>query len=121
MRYVAKLFLVVIGLLWMPTGASGQNVSRVAEGASAWAENCTNCHNARSPLERNDSDWAVIIGHMRARANLTKTQATAIAIYLQTINRPEGTPIVVASETQPMAGESGDPKNEEKNGGGGGS
>ena len=121
MRYVAKLFLVGIGLLWMPTGASGQDVSRIAEGARAWAENCTRCHNARSPLERNDSDWAIIVGHMRVRANLTKSQATAVAIYLQAINLPEGTPIVVAGETQPMARESGNPRKEEKNGGGGGS
>ncbi len=121
MKYVAKLFLVGIGLLWMPTGASGQNVSRVAEGARAWAENCTRCHNARSPLERNDSDWAIIIGHMRARANLTKTQARDVAIYLQTINRPEGTPIVVAQVAQPTARESGDQKNEETKKGSGGS
>ncbi len=96
MRYVAKAFLVGIGLLWIPTGASGQDAAKIAEGARGWSQNCTRCHNARSPLERNDSDWAIIVGHMRARANLTKRQATAIAVYLQAVNRPEGMPIVVA-------------------------
>ena len=121
MRYFARLFLVGIGLLWMPTGASGQDAAKVAEGARTWAQNCTRCHNARSPLERNDSDWAIIVGHMRARANLTKGQATAIAIYLQAMNRPEGAPIVVAPEPQPLARESADQKKEEKKRGSGGS
>ncbi len=122
MKYVAKLFLVGIGLLWMPTGAAGQDGAKIADGARVWAENCTRCHNARSPLERNDTDWAIIMGHMRARANLTKTQATTVTIYLQAINRPEGTSIVVSPqpEPQPMARESADENREEKKRGGGG-
>ncbi len=98
MKYVPKAFLLGISLLALPAGVSGQDPAKVAEGARTWAQNCTRCHNARSPLERNDSDWAIIVGHMRARANLTKRQATMIAIYLQTINRPEGAQIVVTPE-----------------------
>lgn len=112
MRHVAKAFLVGIGLLWIPTGASGQDPAQIAAGARGWSQNCTRCHNARSPLERNDTDWAIIVGHMRARANLTKTQATAIAIYLQAVNRPERMPIVVAPQQSAAAKPAVDPPQE---------
>lgn len=112
MRYFAKAFLVGIGLLWIPTGASGQDPAKMAAGARGWSQNCTRCHNARSPLERNDTDWAIIVGHMRARANLTKTQATAIAIYLQAVNRPEGMPIVVIPQQSAAAKAAGGPPQE---------
>ena len=98
MKHFSKAFLLGVSLLWLPAGVSGQDPAKVAEGARTWAQNCTRCHNARSPLERNDSDWAIIVGHMRARANLTKRQATMVAIYLQTVNRPEGAQVVVTPE-----------------------
>ena len=113
MKYVSKAFLLGFSLLALPAGVSGQDPAKVAEGARTWAQNCTRCHNARSPLERNDSDWAIIVGHMRARANLTKRQATMITIYLQTINRPEGFQVLVtpeAPEETPAAPAAKDPK-----------
>ncbi len=103
MKHVSKAFLLGISLLALPAGVSGQDPAKVAEGARTWAQNCTRCHNARSPLERNDSEWAIIVGHMRARANLTKRQATMITIYLQTVNRPEGTVMVVTPQPQEAA------------------
>jgi len=104
MKHFPKAILLGIGLLALPAGVSGQDPNDVAEGARTWAQNCTRCHNARSPLERNDSDWAIIVGHMRARANLTKRQATMVTIYLQTVNRPEG-PVVVVAPRQPATGD----------------
>ena len=107
MKYFSKAILLGISLLALPAGVSGQDPAKVAEGARTWAQNCTRCHNARSPLERNDSDWAIIVGHMRARANLTKRQATMIAIYLQTVNRPEGAMVVVTPQPQQAATDNG--------------
>ncbi len=107
MKHFPKAFLLGISLLWLPGGVSGQDPAKVAEGARTWAQNCTRCHNARSPLERNDSDWAIIVGHMRARANLTKRQATMIAIYLQTSNRPEGVQVLVTPQQQEAATDNG--------------
>lgn len=101
MKPFAKALLVGLGLLWIPMGASGQDPAQIAAGARAWSQNCTRCHNARSPLERNDADWAIIVGHMRARANLTKTQATAITAYLQAVNRPEGMQVVTQPQSPP--------------------
>ncbi len=107
MKHFSKAVLLGISLLWLPAGVSGQDMAKVAEGARTWAQNCTRCHNARSPLERNDSDWAIIVGHMRARANLTKRQATMVAIYLQTINRPEGAMVVMTPPPQQAATDNG--------------
>ncbi len=98
MKHLPKGFLLGVGLLLLPGGVSGQDPGNVAEGARTWAQNCTRCHNARSPLERNDTDWAIIVGHMRARANLTKRQATMVTIYLQMINTPEGPQVVMTPQ-----------------------
>ncbi len=101
MKYTAKIFLVGMGLMWLPSGASAQDPATIADGARAWSQNCTRCHNARSPLERSDGDWAIIVGHMRARAGLTKKQAHAITVYLQVINRPEGVQVVTQPQSPP--------------------
>ncbi len=68
---------------------NAQDPSIIAKGAGLWASNCTRCHNARSPMERNDRSWVTVVNHMRARANLTKSEARAIAAYLQAVNTPE--------------------------------
>lgn len=114
MRLFAKTVLVGIGLLWTPAGVSGQDPALVAEGARGWSQNCTRCHNARSPLERNDADWAIIVGHMRARANLTKRQATAIATYLQAVNHPERMQVVITPPPPPVVEPTQAPENPQK-------
>ena len=85
---IIALVALLSGLLVEQTSAQDSNI--VAEGARLWANNCTRCHNARSPLERNDREWLTIMNHMRARANLTKTEAAAITAYLQMVNLQEG-------------------------------
>lgn len=85
---IIALVALLSGLLVEQTSAQDPNI--VAEGARLWANNCVRCHNARSPLERNDREWLTIMNHMRARANLTKTEAAAITAYLQMVNLQEG-------------------------------
>lgn len=54
--------------------------------AQVWTNNCTRCHSARPSAERADAQWTVIVNHMRARANLTKTQAWLATSFLQATN-----------------------------------
>lgn len=77
--------------------ATAQDGNQIAEGAKLWATNCTRCHNGRTSMERNDQDWTTIVLHMRARANLTRHEATAISVYLRATNAPETTVQVTGS------------------------
>lgn len=82
---IAAIALSFSGLVY------AQDPTDIADGARVWAKHCTRCHNARSPMERNDREWATIVAHMRARANLTRTEARQVKVYLQMINAAEST------------------------------
>lgn len=71
-------------------GDSGGQAAVAARGAKAWADNCASCHNSRSPLDYNDSQWAVATAHMRVRANLPGDVARDILVFLQAGNRDRG-------------------------------
>ena len=58
----------------------------MSQGAKVYGNTCGSCHNARSPLERTDRQWTVIINHMRARANLTGSESRAVLAFLQATN-----------------------------------
>ncbi len=71
--------------------AAASTVSQAEEkprkgGAQLWSENCVRCHNMRSPSERSDKEWSVIVHHMRVRANLTAEEHKAILEFLQSGN-----------------------------------
>ena len=55
-------------------------------GANLWSQNCMRCHGLRSPRERSDRQWAVIVHHMRIRANLTAGEHREILEFLQAAN-----------------------------------
>lgn len=80
--------LMAIGsaLLLLP----GSTELRAQEsGVELWGRTCGRCHNARPVHERTDREWAIIMNHMRARANLTKSGAQAILEFLQAANGSE--------------------------------
>jgi hypothetical protein len=52
-------------------------------GTELWAENCGRCHNVRSPSSYSGNQWAVIMQHMRMRANLTGEEERTILTLLQ--------------------------------------
>lgn len=86
---ITRLFVVVLTGLFLivfshPTRA--QETREAARGARLWSMTCNSCHNARSPLERTDRQWTVIVSHMRTRANLTKSEAEAVKAFLQASN-----------------------------------
>lgn len=98
-----RLLLILtfgIALMLLPEQVAAQSPQEIAEGARVWADNCTRCHNARSPLERTDRQWLTIVAHMRARANLTRREADAVAAYLQAMNGQETT---LPSHPEPAA------------------
>lgn len=67
-------------------GATAQGPPPIMQrGASLWAATCHRCHNLRPPQQYSAGQWPVIVTHMRTRADLTKSEAEAIAAYLQQV------------------------------------
>jgi len=74
-----------------PTAATadtdaGGTVGYERSGAELWADNCNRCHNSRSPTERSDAEWDVIITHMRLQASLTGEEYRKILAFMKTAN-----------------------------------
>jgi len=102
MKTLMVALSVVMGLALLPRAGAGQNAAMVGEGAQLYGKNCVRCHSARSPMERTDREWVTIVNHMRARANLRKSEAQAMIAFLQAVNASEasGTAVASANETQ---------------------
>ncbi len=75
-----------LSLTCYTTIAAAQDADLVSQGARVYGNTCGSCHNARSPLERTDRQWTVIVNHMRARANLTGSESRAVLAFLQATN-----------------------------------
>lgn len=58
----------------------------VAAGARLWEQNCIRCHNPRTPASLSDTQWKVVMHHMRVRANLTTEEHEGILQFLQAAN-----------------------------------
>ncbi len=65
-----------------PAG-TGQDPTALSPGARLWADNCIRCHNLRPPESLSDSQWEVVVHHMRVRANLTADEHRAILAFLK--------------------------------------
>ncbi|MCP5216427.1 MAG: c-type cytochrome [Pseudomonadales bacterium] len=57
-----------------------------AKGSKAWADNCTRCHNMRSPTDLSDDQWITTAFHMRVRGGLTGQETRDILTFLQGSN-----------------------------------
>ena len=98
-RRVALLICWPAGLAAMgPTPARAQARPDASAGAAVYARTCGRCHNPRSPVERRDREWTVIISHMRVRGNLSGRDARAVLGFLQAMNQvgPAAPPPVAA-------------------------
>ena len=62
---------------------SSQQVSAADDGARIWRMTCARCHNLRPVPEFAAEQWPIIVSHMRTRADLTKSDAEAVATFLQ--------------------------------------
>ena len=58
----------------------------LADGAQTWAENCTRCHNLRSPNELRDDQWISSVFHMRVKAGLTGKETRDVLTFIQAAN-----------------------------------
>ena len=85
---LAVLILTEISVFAGGTGKSAKEGKAIEgiDAAKLWAQTCTRCHNARPATSYSDAQWDVIVHHMRIRANLTGTEAKAIADFLKDAN-----------------------------------
>lgn len=54
--------------------------------AQLWGQTCSRCHFAMSPSSFSDSEWRLVVHHMRVRAYLTAEEQRAIAEFLEAGN-----------------------------------
>ncbi len=69
-----------------PGEAQAQQAGDIGRGAEVYGATCGRCHNPRSPVERADREWTVIVNHMRTRASLTGGAARNVLAFLQATN-----------------------------------
>lgn len=89
----AFALLVILLAVGSPTQLEAQELpdsirsALVQRGAEVYSRQCQRCHVPRSPGERNDREWVIIMQHMQARANLTRDRARAALAFLLASNR----------------------------------
>jgi len=103
-KYLAApilLSLVLIGSLWDALAGSSEPSDTSADssrgvksesngglsGEELWSNNCQRCHNLRSPAMQTPVQWQIIVHHMRVRANITGSDARAIADFLKSASQ----------------------------------
>ena len=64
-------------------GATSRDSSTELSGEELWSNNCLRCHNIRPPTMYGDTQWDVIVHHMRIRANITGKEQRAIVEFLK--------------------------------------
>ncbi len=83
-----KLILILItivstGFSFSYAGSTGSATTHLTiNGAQLWANNCSRCHNFRSPTEYTPNQWTTIMAHMRIQGGLTGQESRAILEYL---------------------------------------
>jgi len=91
----AVVLVAIVGCSSSKGGAAGASTQpAVADssppprksGTQLWSDNCSRCHNIRPPEMYSDAQWAMIVQHMRMRANLTGEEQREITKFLQASN-----------------------------------
>ena len=77
------------------TGYAEDKNETELSGSELWAQNCGRCHNFRGPQEFNDSQWNIIVNHMRVIGGIPGNQARAIIKFLQEANNPPLEPLEI--------------------------
>jgi len=103
-KYLAALIplsLVLTGSFWDALAGSSERSETLADsngevktesngglsGEELWSNNCQRCHNLRSPAMQTPVQWQIIVHHMRVRANITGSDARAIADFLKSASQ----------------------------------
>lgn len=50
------------------------------------------CHNARPGSEFDSRQWPIIVSHMRTHADLTRSDADAVAVFLSAVAEEAASP-----------------------------
>lgn len=85
--YAKRVFL--LSLFWFSSTALAVDFPEpgdMAAGAQTWAQNCTRCHNLRSPNELRDDQWITSMFHMRVKAGLTGKETRDVLTFIQAAN-----------------------------------
>ena len=95
--YVAALVLLLVSTTWnlfAEPKANGKQAATLSSAASSdsymgltgeelWSNNCNRCHNIQPPTRYNNTQWDVIVHHMRLRANITGQEQRLILEFLK--------------------------------------
>jgi hypothetical protein len=65
------------------TDTSRAELASGKSGAQLWTENCSRCHNVRSPDYYSPARWALVGQHMRVRGYLTGEEERQVTVFLQ--------------------------------------
>ncbi len=82
---IAITCITIKGMLLI-NGCAATSEIQAKSGAQLWGENCLRCHNAPSPADYSDAQWATIGNHMKVRASLTSDEITKVIEFLQSAN-----------------------------------
>ncbi|MDQ7048026.1 MAG: c-type cytochrome [Enterobacterales bacterium] len=80
-KLITLAWLLMTHFFAMPV-SSNEKVSKVAEGAKLYSENCARCHNARPASDYTKREWSVVMPHMREKAHMTGTETLAVEAFL---------------------------------------
>ncbi len=95
---MAWTVVIAVALLTPAPGeVEAQQRGDLGRGAEVYGATCGRCHNPRSPVERSDREWTVIVNHMRTRAGLTGGAARDVLAFLHATNG-DPSPRIGASE-----------------------
>ncbi len=87
MKIPHRMALLGFAVSLMAVGCAGstgqQRVADVDQGARIWTQTCVRCHNRRAAPEFTAEQWPIIVNHMRTRADLTKSEAEAVASFVR--------------------------------------
>ncbi len=77
--------LLLTGAIFIVMACAGKapEVAETHHGAKLWSDNCSRCHNVRSPNIYSDAQWEALTLHMRIRANLTPEESREILAFLK--------------------------------------
>lgn len=74
-------YLPICAILLM-TGGFLAAADSEPSGATVYAQNCTRCHQAPDPAQRNAQAWRPVALHMRVFADLTRREEQAVLAFL---------------------------------------
>ena len=77
------IFIGVSGI-WI-TGCATDEPRRLG-GTETWSSTCSRCHDTRSPSTFSDSEWDLVVHHMRVRGYLLPEEQEIISEFLKRAN-----------------------------------